>query len=109
MNATALAELAKLKQGARATWAAGDFPAIAQRQLWEVGPRIVEAVGVGPGDDVLDVACGTGNAAIRAAMRLNRVHMGYLEICSMRPITPAMRSQSSVSAASCFRPAFEME
>jgi len=67
MNATALAELAKLKQGARATWAAGDFPAIAQRQLWEVGPRIVEAVGVGPGDDVLDVACGTGNAAIRAA------------------------------------------
>jgi SAM-dependent methyltransferase len=67
MNATALAELAKLKQGARATWAAGDFPAIAQRQLWEVGPRIVQAVGVSPGDDVLDVACGTGNAAIRAA------------------------------------------
>ena len=30
MNAAALAELAKLKQGARATWAAGDFPAIAQ-------------------------------------------------------------------------------
>ncbi len=40
MNATALAELAKLKQGARATWAAGDFPEIARRQLWEVGPRI---------------------------------------------------------------------
>jgi 2-polyprenyl-3-methyl-5-hydroxy-6-metoxy-1,4-benzoquinol methylase len=67
MNATALAELAKLKQGARATWAAGDFPAIAQRQLWEVGPRIVEAVQVEPGEAVLDVACGTGNAALRAA------------------------------------------
>ena len=30
MNTTELAELAKLKQGARATWAAGDFPAIAR-------------------------------------------------------------------------------
>jgi SAM-dependent methyltransferase len=67
MNTTELAELAKLKQGARATWAAGDFPAIAERQLWEVGPRIVQAVGVRPGDAVLDVACGTGNAALRAA------------------------------------------
>ena len=69
MNATELAELARLKQGARAAWAAGDYPAIAKRQLWTVGPRIVQAVGVGPGDDVLDVACGTGNAALRAAER----------------------------------------
>jgi len=67
MNETMLAELAKLKQGARSAWAAGDYPAIAQRQLWEVGPRIVDAVGVRPGEDVLDVACGTGNAALRAA------------------------------------------
>jgi SAM-dependent methyltransferase len=67
LNASELAELAKLKQGARATWAAGDFPTIAQRQLWEVGPRIVNAVAVRPGEDVLDVACGTGNAALRAA------------------------------------------
>lgn len=36
--------------------------------FWEVGARIVERVGVSPGDRVLDVACGTGNAAIRAAM-----------------------------------------
>ncbi len=67
MNTTELAELAKLKQGARATWAAGDFPAIAERQLWEVGPHVVAAAGVRPGDAVLDVACGTGNAALRAA------------------------------------------
>ncbi len=67
MNAAALAELAKLKQGARCAWAAGDYPAIARRQLWQVGPRIVDAVGVRPGEDVLDVACGTGNAALRAA------------------------------------------
>jgi SAM-dependent methyltransferase len=73
MNATALAELAALKRGARATWAAGDYPAIAERQLWEVGPRIVRAVDVRPGEDVLDVACGTGNAALRAAQAGGRV------------------------------------
>src|SRR6266568_4270207 len=73
MNASTLAELAKLKQGARATWAAGDFPAIAKLTLWEVGPRIVGAVGVAPGEDVLDVACGTGNAALRAAQAGGRV------------------------------------
>jgi SAM-dependent methyltransferase len=67
MNEVALAELAKLKQGARATWAAGDFPAIALRQIWEVGERIVRRIDVRPGEDVLDVACGSGNAAIRAA------------------------------------------
>src|SRR5215471_18991632 len=73
MNEVALAELAKLKQGARATWAAGDFPAIAQRQLWEVGARVVGRIDVRPGEDVLDVACGTGNAAIRAAQAGGRV------------------------------------
>ncbi len=58
---------ATLKQGARATWAAGDYHAVAERQLWEVGARIVERIDVRPGEDVLDVACGTGNAALRAA------------------------------------------
>lgn len=67
MNATELTDLARIKQGARATWAAGDFPAVAKLTLWDVGPRIVAAAGIRPGDEVLDVACGTGNAAIRAA------------------------------------------
>jgi ubiquinone/menaquinone biosynthesis C-methylase UbiE len=67
MNATELTDLARIKQGARASWAAGDFPAVARLTLWEVGPRIVAAVGVQPGEKALDVACGTGNAAIRAA------------------------------------------
>jgi SAM-dependent methyltransferase len=67
------AELAKLKQGARAAWSAGDYPAIAERQLWPVGAVAVERVGVRPGHDVLDVACGTGNAAIRAAQAGGRV------------------------------------
>lgn len=73
MNAPAPAELAAIKQGARALWAAGDYPDIARRQLWEVGPRIVTAAGVLPGEDVLDVACGTGNVALRAARAGARV------------------------------------
>jgi SAM-dependent methyltransferase len=67
IDATELSVLAKLKQGARASWAAGDFPAIARRELWGVGPVVVAEAHVAPGDEVLDVACGTGNAALRAA------------------------------------------
>jgi SAM-dependent methyltransferase len=69
----AISELDQMKQGVRASWAAGDYPAVAQRQLWPVGERVVERVGVTPGDDVLDVACGTGNAALRAAAAGGRV------------------------------------
>ncbi len=53
---------------ARATWSAGDFDAIAQR-IWEVGDTLVEKVGVTEGERVLDVATGTGNAAIPAAVK----------------------------------------
>ncbi len=73
MTTAELAELAQLKQGARQVWAAGDFPAVALRHLWEVGPRIVERLAVRPGEDVLDVACGTGNAALPAAREGGRV------------------------------------
>jgi SAM-dependent methyltransferase len=68
-----MSALEELKQRTRASWAAGDYPAIAQRQLWPVGQRIVTRAGVAPGDDVLDVACGTGNAALRAAQAGGRV------------------------------------
>ncbi len=60
-------QLTELKQQERVLWATGDYATIARDMFWEVGPRIVERVGVSPGDLVLDVACGTGNAAIRAA------------------------------------------
>ncbi len=59
--------LDQLKKHARAAWSAGDYPAVAKRQLWPVGERIVRRLGIKPGEDVLDVACGTGNAALRAA------------------------------------------
>jgi ubiquinone/menaquinone biosynthesis C-methylase UbiE len=66
-------EIAALKQAQRATWALGDYGEVALRELWEIGPRIVGRVGVASGDDVLDVACGTGNVAIRAAEAGGRV------------------------------------
>jgi SAM-dependent methyltransferase len=55
-------------QTARATWAAGDWPTVA-KLIWDAGERVVRRAAVGPGDEVLDIGCGTGNAAIRAAAR----------------------------------------
>ena len=48
-------------------WALGDYHAFATASLWEHGPLLVQACGIGPGQRVLDVAAGTGNVAIRAA------------------------------------------
>jgi len=61
------------KRDERAMWARGDYHAIARRMFWEVGARIVHRLGVQPGERVLDVACGSGNAAIRAAEAGGRV------------------------------------
>lgn len=51
----------------RAMWALGDYPRLAAELVAPLGPVLVEATGIGPGDRVLDVAAGTGNAAIPAA------------------------------------------
>lgn len=59
--------LRTLKEQARATWSAGNYDAVAEG-IWEVGGVMVERVAVHAGEDVLDVACGTGNATIRAAL-----------------------------------------
>jgi ubiquinone/menaquinone biosynthesis C-methylase UbiE len=55
------------KQAARQAWALGDYHTFATELVWEVGPVLVGACGIGPGQRVLDVAAGTGNVAIRAA------------------------------------------
>ncbi len=52
----------------RAMWATGDYPKLAAELVAPLGPVLVEAAGIGPGDRVLDVAAGTGNAAIPAAL-----------------------------------------
>ncbi|MEU6207934.1 methyltransferase domain-containing protein, partial [Micromonospora musae] len=50
------------------TWAAGDYPAMAQR-LMPVAETVVAAAAIRPDDRVVDVGTGTGNAAILAAQR----------------------------------------
>jgi SAM-dependent methyltransferase len=57
----------ELKSRHRAMWASGDYPSMVETFLLPLGPRLVEACGIGPGMRVLDVAAGTGNAAMRAA------------------------------------------
>ena len=56
-----------LKAKHRAMWAFGDYPAVATDLVSSLGPILVGACQVRPGDRVLDVAAGTGNAAIPAA------------------------------------------
>jgi SAM-dependent methyltransferase len=57
-----------LKARHRTMWALGDYPAVARDVIAELGPALVAASGVRPGDRVLDVAAGTGNAAVPAAL-----------------------------------------
>ncbi len=65
--------VAELKLVHRATWAAGDYAAVA-RHIDEVPPRdLLSRMDIRPGHDVLDVATGTGNLAIRAAAAGARV------------------------------------
>lgn len=56
-----------LKARHRAMWASGDYPSLAADLLLDLGPAMVRAAGIGPGERVLDVAAGTGNVAIAAA------------------------------------------
>ena len=60
---------ADIKARHRAMWASGDYPSMVETFLLPLGPRLVEACGIGPGQRVLDVAAGTGNASIPAAKR----------------------------------------
>ncbi|WP_280463050.1 class I SAM-dependent methyltransferase [Nocardia carnea] len=54
------------------TWGVGDYPSMG-RYLQPVAEAAVEAAAVGPGDRVVDIATGTGNAALLAAGRGGRV------------------------------------
>jgi len=64
--------VAALKERHRSVWAAGDYPHIAEL-VTGVGANCIEAADISPGVELLDVATGPGNAAIRAALRGARV------------------------------------
>lgn len=85
-----LNEVDQLKQAHRAMWSAGDYEAIAL-PLRTAGAAIVARTGIGSGDDVLDVACGTGNATIAAAQAGGRVVGADL--------TPALLDQAAARGA----------
>lgn len=77
-NATAASQVEReadrqLKAKHRALWASGDYPAVAAELIPELGPRLVRACGVKPGQLVLDVGAGSGNAAVPAATAGARV------------------------------------
>jgi SAM-dependent methyltransferase len=59
-------DLAAIKARQQQTWASGDFAAVASR-IVVVAERLVDAADLQAGWHVLDVASGTGNAAIAAA------------------------------------------
>jgi SAM-dependent methyltransferase len=60
--------LDEFKQRQRAMWAAGDYPTVSE-QIAGVGELLVEWADVRAGVRVLDVACGSGNAAFPAARK----------------------------------------
>lgn len=57
----------EFKAAVRRMWALGNYHEFAINTVWQLGPVLVEACGISPGQRVLDVAAGTGNTAIRAA------------------------------------------
>lgn len=67
-----MTDVQPMKDIQRLMWSLGDYREIA-RQAEPVAVALVEACGVGPGMEVLDVAAGTGNVAVAAARRGARV------------------------------------
>jgi 2-polyprenyl-3-methyl-5-hydroxy-6-metoxy-1,4-benzoquinol methylase len=55
------------KAGVRRAWALGDYHRFASDLMWSLGAELVSTCRIGPADRVLDVAAGSGNAALRAA------------------------------------------
>jgi SAM-dependent methyltransferase len=84
------ASVEQFKERARTTWAAGNFDEISKLIL-EVGKTVVERAGIEPGMTVLDVACGTGNATIPAALAGGR--------CTGLDLTPELFDAARMHAA----------
>jgi SAM-dependent methyltransferase len=66
-NAPSSDPVAELKLAHRATWAVGDYPAVARHIADDPVRDALTAARVRPGARVLDVATGSGNVALDAA------------------------------------------
>ncbi len=66
--ADAAAADAALKAKHRALWASGDYAAVAAEVIPSLGAALVRRTGITAGTRVLDVAAGSGNASIPAAL-----------------------------------------
>ena len=58
----------EIKERQRAMWTAGNFGAVAER-IAQPSLDLLDEIGIEVGTRLLDVACGTGNAAVPAAQR----------------------------------------
>jgi ubiquinone/menaquinone biosynthesis C-methylase UbiE len=67
--ASSTTEDQQLKARHRKMWALGDYPSMVTDFLTPLGERLAEAAAIRPGQRVLDVAAGTGNASLAAAER----------------------------------------
>jgi ubiquinone/menaquinone biosynthesis C-methylase UbiE len=72
-------DLEAVKQVQQKIWSEGDFSMVAGTVLL-TGEELAEAVDILPGERVLDVACGSGNATLPAARRAwgNTVGLDYV-------------------------------
>jgi SAM-dependent methyltransferase len=84
------ASVEQFKERARTTWAAGDFDEIS-KMILDVGRKLVGRVDIEPGMRVIDVACGTGNATIPAAVAGG--------ICTGLDLTPELFEAARMNAA----------
>ncbi|MEO5853871.1 MAG: class I SAM-dependent methyltransferase [Nocardioides sp.] len=69
MTITSTSDDLALKARHAAMWALGDYPAVASEIIAELGEELVDSAGIVAGQRVLDVAAGSGNAALPARRR----------------------------------------
>ena len=83
----------QLKAKHRAMWALGNYPELATDLISSLGPVLVNASKIRRGDRVLDIAAGSGNAAIPAAL------VGATVVAS--DLTPELFDAGRSQAAAC--------
>jgi len=89
-----------LKARHRTMWGLGNYARVSDELIPDLGGVLVEACEIGPGDRVLDIAAGTGNAAIPAALAGGNVTASDLtpELLEIGQLRAARIASDSASA-----------